>query len=265
MKIFISADIEGVTGATHEDEIVAGKEAYVEFRKQMTAEVNAACQGALEAGATEIWVKDAHASARNLVAEELPPEIRLVRGWSGHPFSMVQELDDSFSAALMIGYHASAGDAGSPMAHTMTGSAVWIRVNGDLASEFLLHAYAAGSEGVPVVFLSGDEGICDRARAHIPAIHTVAVKRGLGDSTVNLHPRVACERIQAGVSEALRGRLEACKIEMNPPFAVEIRYRRHAAAYQASFYPGAELKDPYTLQFEAEDYFDVMRLLAFVL
>jgi D-amino peptidase len=109
MKVFISADIEGVTGITHWDEADRLKPEYSEFREQMTAEVSAACEGALQAGFTEIWVKDAHASARNLIAAKLPRETRLIRGWSGHPFSMVQELDASFDAMLMIGYHSRVG------------------------------------------------------------------------------------------------------------------------------------------------------------
>lgn len=265
MKIFISADIEGVTGATHPDEADKEKAAYTEFQEQMTAEVKAACEGALEAGVREIWVKDAHASGRNLIAAKLPREARLIRGWSGHPFTMVQELEGGFDAVVMIGYHSSAGDAGNPLAHTISGRANWIKINGDLASEFLLHAYAAGSKDIPVVFLSGDERICQTAQEHISEITTVAVKHGLGDSTVNLHPHLAIERIASGVAAALAGPLDACRIEMKPAYHTEIRYKSHAQAYRSSFYPGAELKDAYTLHFECEAYFDVLRLLAFIL
>lgn len=265
MKIFVSADIEGVTGTSHWDEADKGEADYAEFREQMTAEVNAACEGALEAGASEIWVKDAHASGRNLIATKLPREVRLVRGWSGHPFSMVQELDDSFDAALMVGYHASAGAAGNPLSHTMSGRAVWIKVNGELASEFLLHAYAAGTQGVPVVFLSGDEEICRAAQEHVPHISTVAVKRGIGGATLNIHPSLALERIQAAVAASLSGDISACLISTPGRYGVEIRYRDHAKAYESSFFPGAELVSPFILTFESDDYFDVLRLLAFVL
>jgi D-amino peptidase len=265
MKVFISADIEGVTGASHWDEATKGEQDYTDFREQMTSEVNAACEGALEAGAREIWVKDAHASGRNLIPAKLPREARLVRGWSGHPFSMAQELNESFDASLMVGYHTSAGTAGNPLAHTISGSAAWIKINAELASEFLLHAYAAGTVGVPVVFLSGDEGICQAAQARIPRITTVAVKRGIGGSTVNIHPSLALERIKAGAVSALGGDLQACRISMPAGFSVEIRYRDHAKAFESSFFPGAELADAFTLTFESERYFDVLRLLAFVL
>ncbi|MBE0697596.1 MAG: M55 family metallopeptidase, partial [Anaerolineaceae bacterium] len=88
MKVYLSADIEGITGTTHWDETELNKPDYAEFREQMTAEVAAACEGALNAGATEIWVKDAHGSARNLIASKLPRETHLLRGWSGHPYMM---------------------------------------------------------------------------------------------------------------------------------------------------------------------------------
>jgi len=265
MKVYLSADIEGITGTTHDDETDARKPDYGEFRDQMTAEVNAACEGALAAGAKEIWVKDAHDTGRNLLATKLPREIRLVRGWSGHPFSMIQEIDRTFSALLMIGYHSRAGSAASPLSHTMTGSVTHIRLNGQPVSEFLLHAYAAATADVPVVFVSGDEGLCEEVASVNPAIGTVAVKRGVGDSTVNLHPAAAVERIRSGAEEALRGDVARCRFPLPDRFELEIRYRQHTRAFRAGFFPGAQTIDPFTVRFDHRDYKDVMRTLLFVL
>ena len=97
MKIFISADIEGVTGVTHREETDLSKPEYALPREQMTAEVVAACEGAFEAGATEIWVKDAHDSGRNIIASKLPQEVRLIRGWAPDPLMMMQELNEALS------------------------------------------------------------------------------------------------------------------------------------------------------------------------
>ena len=99
MKVFISVDIEGCAGITHWDEADKKHADYPEFREQMTREAVAAIEGAQAAGATEILVKDAHSSGRNLITAMLPESIRLVRSWAGHPLCMVQELDDSFDAA----------------------------------------------------------------------------------------------------------------------------------------------------------------------
>ena len=98
IKVYVSADIEGVTGIAHWDEASRDHPAYREFQERMTTETASACQAAMTAGATEIVVKDAHGSGRNILAEQLPVPVRLIRGWSGHPYSMVQELDATFDA-----------------------------------------------------------------------------------------------------------------------------------------------------------------------
>jgi D-amino peptidase len=219
----------------------------------------------VNAGHTDIWVKDAHASARNLIPAELPQVVRLIRGWSGHPFAMVQGLDETFDAVAMIGYHAPAGSDASPLAHTMTGSPVYLKINEHYASEFLLHAYAAESVGVPVIFVSGDQGLCEFVTSLNSHIGTQAVKQGIGNSTTNIHPAVAVRKIREGMQQAIEGDLVQCHIPLPEHFNVEIRYKKHAEAYHASFFPGARLQAPHVIQFETDDYFEVMRLLSFVL
>jgi len=265
MKVYISADIEGVTGVTHWDEADRLNSDYSEFREQMTAEVSAACEGALLAGATDIWVKDAHASARNLIAARLPKQTHLIRGWSGHPFSMAQELDESFHAMLMVGYHSRAGSGANPLAHTISGNIARLTINGSYASELLIHAYTAAYVKVPLVFLSGDHGICEDAAALVPSIATVAVKRGVGDASINIHPQRAVEQIMAQVQSALQEDVSSCRLPLPEQFAVQITYREHAMAHKASFFPGAVLEQAHTIGFESDDYFEVLRLFAFVL
>ena len=263
MKVYITADIEGVTGAAHWDETDQKNAYYAELREQMTAEVAAACEGALSAGATEIWVKDAHGWARNIIAARLPREVRLVREWSGHPFGMMQELDYTFHAALVIGYHSRAGSSGSPLAHTMTGDMITFKINDQYASEFMVSAYTAGLVGVPVVFLSGDAALCAEAQAFIPGLSTVAVMHGVGNSAVNIHPHLAVERIRAGVAAALEADVSQCRVPLPGRFSVELRYRKHADAYHAGFFPGARAIDSHTVGFEADDYFEVLRFFSF--
>jgi D-amino peptidase len=264
MKIYIGADIEGITGVTHWDEATKNNPGYMEFQEQMTAEVAGACEGALEADASEIWVKDAHRTARNLIASRLPKEVKLIRGWSEHPFSMVQDLDKSHDALLMIGYHSRAGSDMNPMAHTISGKTSSVQINNLYASEFLIPGYAAALKDVPPAFLSGDEGICTETKEFIPNIAAVAVKRGIGGSTINIYPQLAVEKIRDAVRKALQGDLSSCLIALPDHFHVKIRYRDHADAYHASFFPGAMLEEPYLLTFESEDYFEVLRLLSFV-
>jgi len=264
MKIYISADIEGINGTTHWNETDLDKADYAVYREQMTAEVAAACEGALAAGASEIWVKDAHDSARNLIAGRLPREARLIRGWSGHPFSMMQEIDKTFAAAVLVGYHSRAGADTNPLAHTMSGSLQLMTINGQEASEFLLAAYTASSQGVPVAFVSGDQGLCNEVAGYNPRIITVSVKEGSGDSTINIHPGLAVDLIRDGVERAVQGDLGAMLVGLPERFEVEFSYRSHVKAYQSSFYPGARLVGPRTIRLETEDYFDVLRMVQFL-
>jgi D-amino peptidase len=265
MKIYLSADIEGVCGITDWTEASRDDAAYPEFRERMTAEVVAACEGALEAGATEILVKDAHASGRNVLAERLPREARMLRGWSGHPNCMVQEIDDSFDAALFVGWHSAAGKGGNPLAHTLSSRKITtIIVNGEIASEFRLHAQAAALVSVPVVFVSGDEDLCSEVQAYEERIVTVGVTRGLGAATLGMHPLEARDGIRAGVRRALEGDFRSLVRSLPKAFQVEVRYKDARDAYRASFYPGAHLEDPQAIVFASDDWFEVLRLLQFV-
>ena len=266
MKIYISADIEGVTGIAHWDETEKTKSDYQKFSKQMTDEVRAACEGAIKAGAKEIWIKDAHDTGRNISAADLPQNIKLVRGWSEHPFLMVQELDKSFDALLMIGYHSFGSSSSNPLSHTLSSSTLnYIKLNGEYASEFLIHGYAAATMGVPVVFVSGDEGICREANKVNKNIKTVAVNKGVGNSVVSIHPKLAVEKIKEGVELILKGDIDECRIELPEHFKVKLSFRNHTKAFKASFYPGMKQISSTNVVFESHDYFEVLRMLLFAI
>jgi D-amino peptidase len=262
MKVFISADIEGVTGVTHWDETDLDKSVSAAACEQMTAEVVAACEAALENGADEILVKDAHDSGRNIIATKLPHETRLIRGWEPHPFMMMQGLDETFQAAAFIGYHSRAGMNTSPLAHTMTGSIVRITVNDRDASEFLLNTYTAAVLKVPVIFVSGDKGLCEEVMELNPNIGTVAVKEGIGDSTISIHPDLATAQIKDGMAKALKSDLSKCLVTLPDHFSVDVQYKDHTKT-RTRFYPSAKLIDPLTVHFEHTDYYEILRFLYF--
>lgn len=265
MKVYISVDIEGVAGITHWDEATKNHDDYKLFQEYMSKEALAACQGAIEAGATDILVKDAHDSGRNILDDMLPDIARVIHGWSGHPYSMVQELDESFAAAMFIGYHARAGAEGNPLAHTMSTQLQLITINGEPASEFVLHSYAAATYGVPVVFLSGDDRLCADAMRFNPAIGAAAVKKGVGNSTISLSPSRARTLIREGAKSALSGDLSRAKIALPKKFDVELTFNVPTKAYRASWYPGARSTGDNKVRLETGDFLDVMRMLKFVL
>jgi D-amino peptidase len=265
MKIYISADIEGIAGISNWDEARKAHPAYPEFRAEMTEEVVAACDGALSAGATELLIKDAHDTGRNIIASRLPDRAKLIRGWSGHPLAMVQELDKSFAALALVGYHSKAGTQDNPLAHTLTLQIASLRLNGELCSEFRLHSYAAALFGVPVVFLSGDKGICAEAAKLIPALKPVAVSEGRGASTISIQPALAQRLIREGMSAALQGDLSRYRVKLPEHFVLEITFNNPVDAYRKAWYPGATQSDPQTVRFESDDYFEIMRAIRFIM
>lgn len=264
MKVYVSADIEGIAGVTHWDETEIGKPGYEASRRQLAAEVRAACEGAAQAGAGEILIKDAHDTGRNLTPADLPSGTELHRGWGSHPLAMVEGLDPSFTGLILVGYHAPAGSAGSPLAHTLSPQLHAVTINDHPAAELLLVAYSAAYVGVPLLFVSGDAETCAEAQRLNPHIVTTAVKRGVGGSTVSLDAGRAVEGIRTGVAAALTGEPARCRIALPERFLVGVTYRNHPLAYRASFYPGASLTGPRSVGFSAGDFLDVLRFLLFV-
>jgi D-amino peptidase len=264
MKVYISVDIEGVAGITHWDEAEKNHADWQEFREIMTREALAAVEGAKAAGATEIWVKDAHDSGRNLITTMFPADVTLIREWSGHPYSMIQELDESFDALIMVGHHASVGSEGNELAHTLNTRTHMIKLNGTPLSEFRLVALGAATYGVPTVFVSGDQALMDEIEGTNAAITRVAVKRGIGHSTISMTPVAAQTAIRAGVEAALKKPLKNCLIPVPKKFQLDVTYINPGLAYEKSFYPHCKYIGERTNRVETDNFLDVARALRFI-
>jgi D-amino peptidase len=265
MKVFISADMEGLTGTTSWEEVDIKSPFYAAFAEQMTKEVIAACEGAFLAGATEIVVKDAHSTATNIDISKLPENVKLIRSWSGHPYCMVDGIDNSFDAAMFIGYHSGAGGSGNPLSHTMTFQPLYVKINNIHASEFMIYSYAAAYEGIPTVFLSGDKRLCEESQLLHPKLMTTAVKDGKGGATINYSPEAILKQIKKTAENALKQDLTNAKTSLPDSFEVEIAYKEHKVATRKSYYPGMEQINSNTLIFKSNNYFEVLRMLGFVL
>jgi D-amino peptidase len=176
----------------------------------------------------------------------------------------MQELDSTFQSLILVGYHSRMGSGGNPLSHTMSGNVTWLKINDSYASEFTLCAYTAALVKVPLTFVSGDKELCDDVVHFNPRITTVAVKEGVGDSTINIHPDLAVERIRSEVSKAVSSAQE-CLVSLPGHFTTEVRFRRPERAYLYGFFPGARLVDATTVQFEHDNFFEVMRFLLFAL
>ncbi len=264
-KLYISADIEGVCGIADwkETELEDAQGAY--FRAQMTREVQAACEAAVEAGVAEIFVKDAHSSGRNIDPAALPDNAKLMRAWTRDPWSMMAGIDPSFGAAMLIGYHSGSGSNGNPLAHTMSTNNVRVLINGVESSEFLMNTYSAASVGVPVVLVAGDSQLCASAKSLDPRIATIAVNEGIGNASVSINPRVAVRRIREEAAKAIRAAEGSKPIALPPGFELVIEFRQHYMAYRGSFYPGAKQLSPLAVGFTCATWFEALTFIFWVL
>ena len=265
MKVYISADIEGTCGIVDWEETNLHDPQATYHKEQMTKEVNAACLGANDLGCEDIFVKDAHGSARSINPSMLPENTRILRGWARNPHMMMAGIDEGFDASMFIGYHSAASEDGNPLAHTMNSVEYdYIKLHGMILSEFIMNAYTSIYYGIPVAFLSGDEMLCENAKKIFPNLVTVAVSKGIGNGSVSIHPNLAVKRINEGVKEALSGDLSRHMIKLPEKFEIEIKFRNHFKAYRASFYPGVEKLDSQTIKFVTNDYYEFLRMFLFI-
>jgi D-amino peptidase len=265
LKVFISVDMEGITDVINKEETSSSGPDYQYYRTLMTKEANAAIEGALEAGATEIIVRDSHGSARNLLPEELSQNAKLLRDWSGGPFSMMEGIDNTFDAVIFVGYHAKAGTKDATLDHTMSSVSIYdLKVNGTSLPEAGWNGLIAGYFDVPVIFIAGDKAICEQAKAIFGDIETVAVKEGIGEASLNLHPHTSRELIKKGVKKAL-GRLTSFTLlKYQPPYTIEIQFKNERQAYRSSWYPGAKRLGNWGVSYTSQDLLDLMRFFMLV-
>ena len=264
MRVYISVDMEGIAGVVHESQTdpvtPAFASEYARFRRLMTAEANAAVEGALAAGATRVLVNDSHWFMRNILAEELHQAAELVAG-DPKPRSMMQGIDggDGFDAALLIGYHARAGTRNAILDHTYADRIHEVRLNGKTVGELGLNAALAGLYGVPVALVSGDAAIAAEAKDLLgDSVATVVVKQAVSrHAAQSVAPAVACRMIREAVPRALE-RTHAPFV-LPPPITLEVDFAQTIHADMAELCPGATRAAGRTVAFTHRDYGEVFR------
>lgn len=266
MRLFISSDIEGTCGITDWNETKKSQPDYEYFSKQMSLEVAAVCQAALDSGNFEdIYIRDAHDTARNIQPDLLPvsSQIHLIRGWSGSLCPMMTGIDNADVVAY-TGYHSGVGSGDSPLSHTNNLNNSSIVVNGMIFSEFIQNSYYASSKKKPVLFISGDQGICNVAKDMVPSIYTVPVGQGIGGATISIHPRTARNLIYSEALKAFEGNIDCNLIDLPSHFHVEYEFVDLMKAVKAGLYPGASQIESKKVQYDASDYEDVLKFIMFV-
>jgi len=259
LKVLISADMEGVGGVSTWS-VQAGSKGreYEKFRELMTKEVNAAIEGAFQAGATEVVVGDSHGDAQNIDVELLDKRVRLIRAWP-RPLGMMQGIDASFGAVVFVGYHAAEGRANAVLSHSFDGT-MEVELDGVTVPEAGFNAAIAGDFGVPVVFLSGDQTICEDAKKLLGPIETAVVKDATGFYSASMiHPEEAQKRIREGVRRGVERRAELKPYRIAHPVKLRIRFNAMVTAEVVAMLPGVERPAGNVIVFQGRDMVEVSK------
>ncbi|GAA4073712.1 M55 family metallopeptidase [Nonomuraea soli] len=262
MKVYLSVDMEGVTGLTDPEEMHAGKRGYERGCELMTADANACVAGAFDAsGVHAVLVNDAHGSTKNLRIDLLDERASLIRG-PGKSQRMAQGLDGSFDAACFVGYHARAGVTHGVLNHTWMGKEiqnVWL--NGEICGETRLVAACAGFHGVPVVLVTGDEAVGEEARELLGDVETVAVKKGIDKFSAELlPPSVAQARIREATTRALNRLSDFTPYTPAAPYTLAVEWNSTAIAAAVGLIPGVKAAGPRHIEFTTDDFTQIMAL-----
>jgi len=266
MKIYISADMEGVVGVVTQEQLGPSGFEYQRAREFMTEEVKAAIDAAFEAGATEIVVSDSHGNGQNLLIEKLPRNITLVRAFP-RPLTMMQGIDETFDGVIFIGYHAGTTNPQGVRAHTMSSAALAdVRLNGVSMPEAGVNAAIAGHFNVPVIMISGDDAIVKEAGALLGGIEGAVVKWAYGfHSARTLMPEAAYELIRQKVKQAI-GRIKDFKpYKIKAPVQLDVRFKNYRPSEVLSYLPIIERTDSHSVRFMGKDMIEVSKFLEFIM
>ncbi|HMG33112.1 MAG TPA: M55 family metallopeptidase [Blastocatellia bacterium] len=265
LKIYISADMEGVVGVVTADQLTPQGFEYNRYREFMTNEVNAACQAALDAGATDIVISDSHGNGENLLVEKLPKNVTLVRAFPRH-LGMMAGIDGTFDGVIFIGYHASTSNSQGVRAHTISSARLAdVRLNGVSVTEGAMNAAIAGHFNVPVIMISGDDAAVKEVSDAIGPIEGAVVKWSLGfHSARTLTPEVAYELIRERVRKAI-GRISEFKpYRLKTPVELDVRFKNYRPAEVLAYLPIVKRIDSHTVRFVGKDMLEVSGFMEFV-
>lgn len=264
-KIFISVDMEGISGVVQPAQLGPGGFEYQSAREWMTGEVNAAIAGIREAGAAEIVVCDSHGNGQNVLIDKLPEDVRIVRGFP-RPLEMMQGIDESFAAAVFIGYHGSEWAAGAVRSHTISSARLLgIKLNGMEVSEGIFNAALAGEFGVPVALVSGDRLAVTQLQKVAPSAEGAIVKEPFGyHSAMTVTPargqaiiRDAAKRVMARLGSLQPYRVSA-------PITFEVGFKLTIDAERAAFIPGLSRSDAHNVRGTFKDMTEIAKLVQVV-
>jgi len=264
-KVLISVDMEGVAGVVTSDQLGPSGFEYGRFREFMTREALAAVEAARAAGATEIVVADAHGNGENLLIEQFPADVRIIRSWP-RKLSMVAGVDDGVDALVFIGYHASTNNPTGVRAHTFSSANLTrVALNGTNVTEGSWNAAIAGQFGVPVVMISGDDAAVAEVRKAVGNIEAAETKRSLGFHAANtLTPQAAAALIRERTEAGLRRRAELQPYRVDGPVTVDVSFKNYMPAEVLAYLPIFERTDSHSVRFRAKDMAEASAIMEFI-
>ena len=265
MKIYISADMEGVVGVVTSEQLGPQGFEYQRFREFMTQEVNAAIEAAFQSGATEIVVSDSHGNGQNLLIEKLPKDILLVRSWP-RPLMMMQGIDESFAGVIFIGYHTGTTNPQGVRAHTISSARLAdVRLKGVSVSEAGINAAIAGHFNVPVIMISGDDAVVKETTALLGDVEGAVVKWSSGfHSAKTLMPEAAYALIREKVKKAMSRIKDFKPHKLATPIRLEVRFKNYRPSELLSYLSIVERTDAHSISFTGKDMIEVSKFLEFI-
>jgi D-amino peptidase len=266
LKLYISADMEGVVGAVTGDQLGPGGFEYGRFREFMTKEVLAAIRGARTAGVTEILISDSHGNGENLLIELLPADVMVVRSWP-RPLMMMEGIDSTFDAAIFLGYHSGTTYMEGVRAHTMSSARLTdVRLNGTSMPEAGVSAAIAGHFGVPVIMISGDDAAVAEAQSIIGDIEGAVVKWNYGfHAAKSLTPDAAYTLIEETTYTAIRRLNEFRPHVIATPVTLDMRFKSYRPPELLDYLPIVTRTDSHAIQYVGENMIAVSKFIEFVM
>jgi D-amino peptidase len=259
-KVYISVDMEGISGVNGDNQTSAAGAEYGRARKLMAEDANAAIRGAFEGGATEVVVNDSHGSQRNILPEDLDPRVRLI-SHSFKRYGMMEGLDSTFDAVIFVGYHAKAGSPRGVFAHTGSGVLRDLQINGLSVGEGGMNAFLARWYGVPVILVTGDDVAVEEQKATVPTVRGVVVKRAINSRAVELRPLADARRDIQDAAKAAVAAARKAPPERLARYTVRMEMRDPTIPEVAAAFREIRLVDATTMEFTRESMPDAYRLI----
>ena len=266
LKVYISADMEGIAGVVSEQQLSPAGFEYARFREFQTAEVLAAIAGAREAGATEIVVSDSHGNGQNLLIERLPADVTVIRSWP-RPLMMMQGIDSTFHAAVFIGYHTATTNVRGVRAHTISSANLAaVELNGASMPEAGINAAIAGHFGVPVVMVSGDDAAVEETRRLLGDVEGAVVKRAISfHAAATMTPEASQALIRQKVRAALARRTAFRPYTPAAPVRLDVTFKSYRPAELLAYLPIVQRTTAHAIRFTGRDILEVSRFLEFIM